>query len=60
MRPRQYAAHIMTLMTREERLEALAKVPEECRELTKKHVEIAYERRILQQASKGLKGSRSG
>jgi len=45
MRPRQYAAHIMTLTTREERLEALAKVPEQHRELTKKHVEIAYDRK---------------
>ena len=58
MKPRQYAAHIMTLTTREERLEALAKVPEQCRELTKKHVEIAYERRILRQTRSGLKGPR--
>lgn len=60
MWPRQYAAHIMTLTTREERLEALAKVPEQYRELTKKHVEITYERRILRKASKGFKGPRSG
>ena len=45
MRPRQYAAHIMTLTTKEERLEALDKVPEQHRELTKKHVEIAYDRK---------------
>ena len=60
MRPRQYAAHIMTLTTREERLEALAKVPEQCRDLTKKHVEIAYERKILRGSKNGLNSSRRG
>ena len=60
MRPRQYTAQIMSLTTREERLEALAKVPEQCRELTKKHVEIAYERKILRGYKNGLNSSRRG
>lgn len=47
MRPRQYAAQIINLPTREERKAALERVPEEWREMTRKHVEIAFERRAM-------------
>ena len=40
--PRAYAAQILQLKTKAERQEALAKVPEEIRDLVKKHVEIAW------------------
>lgn len=42
MRPRQYAAQILALRTREERNAALLEVPEEWRDLVKKHCEIAW------------------
>ena len=45
MRPRDYAAQIIKMKTREERLEALLKVPEEWRDLVKKHVENEFMRR---------------
>ena len=44
-RPRQYAAEIMALRTREERRNALANVPEHLRELTEAHVRITFDRR---------------
>ncbi|SEJ28753.1 hypothetical protein SAMN04244579_03794 [Azotobacter beijerinckii] len=40
--PRAWAARILALRTKEERQQALAEVPEELRELVKKHVEIAW------------------
>ena len=46
-KPRQMAAEIMSLETREERREALGMVPEHFRDLVKTHVEISYERRKL-------------
>lgn len=45
MWPRHYAAEIMSLKTREERREALSKVPAHLQSLTRKHVEIEFERR---------------
>lgn len=41
-RPRHYAAEICALPTPEARREALAKVPEEWREMTRKHVENTF------------------
>lgn len=46
-KPRQMAAYIMSLESREERREALGFVPEHLRDLVKTHVEISYERRKL-------------
>jgi len=40
--PRVLAARILALPTREERLQALAEVPEALREIVRKHVEIAW------------------
>ena len=42
MRPRQYAAQILALRTREERNAALLEVPEHLRELTKAHCLITW------------------
>ncbi|MNO67640.1 hypothetical protein D3C76_584480 [compost metagenome] len=42
IRPRAYARHIVGLETKEERRAALQQVPEHLRELTRKHVEIAW------------------
>lgn len=44
-RPRQYAAEIMALRGPQERREALERVPEIWRPLTKKHVEIGFDRK---------------
>lgn len=44
LRPRQYADHILSLPTREERQAALLQVPEEWRALVRKHGEIAWEK----------------
>ncbi len=44
-RPRQYADEILRLATLEERRAALAAVPEEDRDLTRRHVENAWARR---------------
>lgn len=44
-RPRQYAAEIIALRTKEERAAALARVPEHLRELTRRHVETEFDRR---------------
>jgi hypothetical protein len=64
-KPRQMAAYIMSLNTKEERREALGVVPERFRSLVKTHVEISYERRKLARiraASKRLResGGQSG
>lgn len=40
--PRQYARQIKAMQTREERIAALAEVPEHLRELVRTHVEIAW------------------
>lgn len=40
--PRQYARQIKAMQTREERIAALAEVPEQLRELVRTHVEIAW------------------
>ena len=45
MSPRHYAQYIMGLKTKDERRAALDQVPEHFRELTRKHVEIEFERR---------------
>ena len=45
MSPRHYAQYIMGLKTKDERRAALDRVPEHFRELTRKHVEIEFERR---------------
>ncbi len=45
--PRQYAAEIINEPSRDKRREMLERVPEEYRELTRKHVEIAFERRAM-------------
>jgi len=45
MRPRHYAAQILALKTREERREALSKVPPEYQERVKLYVENKFERR---------------
>ncbi|MEW5668288.1 hypothetical protein AB1288_18405 [Pseudomonas putida] len=42
MRPRQYAAQILQFKTREERNAALQEVPEEWRDLVRKHCEITW------------------
>ncbi|RYD94159.1 MAG: hypothetical protein EOP50_09965 [Sphingobacteriales bacterium] len=42
MRPRQYAAQIIQLRTREERNAALLQVPEEWRDLVRKHCETTW------------------
>ncbi|HGE6960775.1 TPA: hypothetical protein ACGCAQ_001824 [Pseudomonas aeruginosa] len=42
IRPRAYARHILALETKQQRQTALAEVPEHLRELTRKHVEIAW------------------
>lgn len=42
MRPRQYAAQILQLKTREERNAALLQVPEEWRDLVRKHCETTW------------------
>jgi methylphosphotriester-DNA--protein-cysteine methyltransferase len=44
-RPRQYAAEIVALKTREERAQKLTEVPEHLRELVKKHVELTFKQR---------------
>ena len=44
MRPRQYAASIMLLSSKEERRTALAEVPESMRSLVESHVRNVYER----------------
>lgn len=41
-RPRQYAAEIMKLRYKEDRLEALNNVPEHLRDAVKKHVDIQF------------------
>lgn len=41
-RPRKYAAQILDMQTIEERRAALAQVPEHLRDLTRTHVEIAW------------------
>lgn len=43
--PRQYAAEIMAMKTRDERRAALDKVPEHFRALVKKHVECQFTKR---------------
>lgn len=40
--PRQYARQITAMRTREERIAALAEVPEHLRALVRTHVEIAW------------------
>lgn len=45
MRPRHYAAEILALKTREERREALLKVPPDYQERVKLYVENEFERR---------------
>lgn len=45
MRPREHAAEIMQLRTKEERAARLSKVPESLRELVAKHVQIQFEMR---------------
>ncbi len=40
--PRQYARQIVALATREERIAALANVPAAVRDLTRRHVENAW------------------
>lgn len=42
MRPRQYATQILQLKTREERNAALLQVPEEWRDLVRKHCETTW------------------
>ncbi len=42
MRPRQYAAQILQFKTREERNAALLEVPEEWRDLVRKHCEVTW------------------
>ncbi len=44
-RPRHYAEQICSLKTKEERNKALLEVPEEWRDLVKKHVENEFMRR---------------
>jgi hypothetical protein len=41
-RPRQYAAEIVALKTREERAQKLTEVPEHLRDLVKKHVTLFF------------------
>lgn len=41
-RPREYAAEILELKTREERRQALEKVPENVREMVRKHVQAFW------------------
>ena len=43
-RPRHYAAEIIQLTTREQRRDALNRVPEAWRELVAAHVRIAWQR----------------
>ena len=50
-RPRQYAAEIMSIRGREERREALNKVPEDLRDWVKKLVVNAYEIRAARRNS---------
>jgi hypothetical protein len=40
--PRQYASQITAMRSREERIAALAEVPEHLRDLVRTHVEIAW------------------
>ncbi|WP_312957294.1 hypothetical protein [Stutzerimonas nitrititolerans] len=40
--PRQYARQILAMHSKEERRAALAEVPEHLRDLTRAHVEIAW------------------
>lgn len=42
MRPRQYAAQILQLKTREERNAALLQVPKEWQALVRKHCEVTW------------------
>lgn len=42
LRPRQYAAQIVALKSKDERRAALAGVPEHLRDLVRTHVEIAW------------------
>lgn len=44
LRPRQYADYILSLPTLQERRLALLQVPEEWRELVRKHGAIAWEK----------------
>ena len=44
-RPRQHAAHILTLNTLAERREYLVTVPEDQKAMVKKHVELWWHRR---------------
>ena len=44
-RPRQYAAEIAELPTREERAAALARVPQHLQALTAEHVKTVFESR---------------
>lgn len=52
MWPRQYAAQILALHTKEERQTALAEVPDEYRELVKTHVMTAWHHPRANQKSK--------
>ena len=45
MKPRHYAAQILDLKTREERREALSKVPHDYQDRVKLYVENEFERR---------------
>ena len=45
MKPRHYAAEILALKTREERREALSKVPPDYQERVRLYVENEFERR---------------
>lgn len=42
LRPRQYAAQIVALKSKDERRAALAEVPEHLRDLVRKHVENTW------------------
>ena len=55
-RPRQYAAEIMMIKEREERREALNKVPEDMRDWVKKLVVNAYEIRAARRNSAEVRG----
>ena len=55
-RPRHYAAEILKLKTKEERRAALDSVPEHLRDLVRKHVQAAYDRRLPDTRSRSLAG----
>ena len=58
-RPRFYAAHICSLKTRKERVEALEKVPAKIRSWVKFYVEDNYAKRNIQRARRNDKSIRS-